>query len=470
MKLNLLPTAACLFGALTSSTMADDVRAGAALVKITPPEGTPMAGYYYARAADGVHDDLYARILVLQQGPVKAALVALDLITTTRPLVESARAEVERLSGIPGTHVMISASHAHTGPVLTEPRSNRLQAQGGQHPLSREYARQLPSLIAQGVAQAESNLQPVQVSAAIGHEPSLAFNRRFHMKDGSVGWNPGKLNTNIIKEAGPVDPAVPVVHFETARQESLATYVNYTVHLDNVGGTLISADLPYTLSRCLSEVRGTNMVTLYTTGTCGDVNHINVRWAEPQRGHANAARMGIILAAEVLRTWPKLTPARPGPLQVRSRLVDLPLPAVSPAQIQNARDSVQRLGARQRSRAEFMEVVDAYKVLDVADRKGEPFHVEVQVVTLGRDLAWVALPGEIFVELGLSLKMDSPFPQTMIAELANGSIGYVPSRRAYPQGNYEVVSARCTEGSGELLVQTAVQLLQEIMAAAPGEG
>jgi len=72
------------------------------------------------------------------------------------------------------------------------------------------------------------------------------------------------------------------------------------------------------------------------------------------------------------------------------------------------------------------------------------------------------LPGEIFVELGLAVKQNSPFKHTIIAELANGSIGYVPSKRAYKQGNYEVVSARCAEGSGELLVEAALRLLREL--------
>ena len=82
-----------------------------------------------------------------------------------------------------------------------------------------------------------------------------------------------------------------------------------------------------------------------------------------------------------------------------------------------------------------------------------------------RSLAWVALPGEIFVELGLDLKTDSPFDQTMVAELANGSIGYIPSARAYRHGNYEVVSARCAKGSGERLVTAALELLAECYAA-----
>ncbi|MGY8691045.1 MAG: hypothetical protein ACKVHP_25305 [Verrucomicrobiales bacterium] len=106
-----------------------------------------------------------------------------------------------------------------------------------------------------------------------------------------------------------------------------------------------------------------------------------------------------------------------------------------------------------------MKLVNTHKVLDVAERKGKPFQVEVQVITLGDSLAWVALPGEIFVELGLDLKSASPFKQTIVAELANGSIGYIPSIRAYRHGAYEVVSARCVKSSGDKLVECALDLL-----------
>jgi hypothetical protein len=114
-----------------------------------------------------------------------------------------------------------------------------------------------------------------------------------------------------------------------------------------------------------------------------------------------------------------------------------------------------------------MEMVDAFKVLDVAAREGKPHEVEVQAIALGKQVAWVSLPGEVFTELGLAIKQDSPFPTTIIAELANGLLGYIPSRRAYAQGNYEVVSARCAEGSGERLVDAAVKMLKELHAETP---
>ncbi len=445
--------------AFASPALAGDLKAGAAAVTITPTIGTPMAGYYFLRPSEGVHDDLYAKALVIEKDGVKAALVALDLITTSRDLVEEARREIGKTTGVPGANVMISATHAHTGPVITS-RSARDDALGGASELTRAYNAGLPARIAEAVRLAEAALAPATVSAATGHEASIAFNRRFHMKDGSVGWNPGKLNPQILKPAGTIDPEVPFVYFETGDHKPVATYVNYAVHLDNVGGARISADMPATLARLLGDYKGPGMVTLFTAGCCGDINHIDVRWPEKQGGFDNAARMGIILAGSVLRDWPRLERVGDGPLRMKSATVRLDLPPITPGDITKARDVVARRADPKASQPTFLESVKAFQVLDVAARGGKPLEVEVQVVALGDDVAWVSLPGEIFVELGLAIKQDSPFKHTIVAELANGAIGYIPSRRAYAQGNYEVVSARCAEGSGERLVDAAVGLLK----------
>lgn len=449
--------------ALHPNLCADDLRVGAAMVRITPPPGTPMAGYYHERAADGVLDDLYARALVLEKDGVTAALVSLDLIGTLRPFVVEARRLVEQETGIPAGQVMISATHTHTGPVFAR-SGPRYERQGGRNALAVQYTNQLPRLIADAVKQAHAQRAPAGVQAAIGHEETIAFNRRYHLRDGTVGWNPGIKNPAVIKPAGPIDPAMPFVYFENNRREPIATYVNYAVHLDNVGGPRISADLPASLTQCLAAWKGPKHVTVYTTGTCGDINQINVQWEHSQQSPQFAARLGMILGGEVLRQWSNLRPVAAGPLCVRSELVKLPLAPVAAAEVQQARAAL-AAGLNDRSRLKFMEAVNAYKVLDVAERNGQPLEVEVQVITLGSDLAWVSLPGEIFVQLGLDLKQDSPFRQTMIAELANGSIGYIPNRRAYPQGAYEVVSARCAEGAGEMLVRSAVRQLTEIHAA-----
>jgi len=466
MSAKLLQTTVVLFTCLGSLVVeADDLHVGAASVKITPPTGAPMAGYYFERAAEGVHDDLYAKAIVLEKDGVKAALVALDLISVNRGIVEAARKEIEEKAGIRGDHVMISATHAHTGPVLSD-SSPRSKALGGKRSLAQEHTASLPKWIVESVLAAQAKLVPAKIAAGVGQEEQLSFNRRFHMKDGSVGWNPGKLSPNIIRPVGPIDPSVPVIYWESREGKPLATYVNFTMHLDTVGGLEISADYPYTLSRLLGEFKGPEMLTVFTTGTAGDINHVNVKWSNPQRGHGEAARIGAILAAEVLKTFEHLGWLDAGPLGVRNETVELPLAKIEAGDVEKAREVAARHREGKSNQPTFLEAVKAYKVLDVVGREGKPLEAEVQVIALGKDVAWVGLPGEIFVELGLAIKNASPFKYTVIAELANGSVGYVPTKRAYPEGNYEPVSARCAEGSGEMIVDAALRLLRGLYAAA----
>jgi hypothetical protein len=440
-----------------NSTQAE-LHVGVAAVKITPPGGTPMAGYYYARGSEDVLDDLYAKAAVLDDGSTKVALVVCDIISLPRGTVLDARQLIEQQTSIPGGHVMISATHTHTGPSLSR-GSERDKQDGGSSDPAQKYTLELPNKIAQAVAEANGKLKPVAVSYGREHEERLSYCRRFWMKDGTVGWNPGKLNPNVIRPVSPIDPEVGVVYFETPDKKPLLTYVNFALHADTTGGTKISADYPGALSRRLADYRGPDMLTIFANGACGNLNHVNVNWARPQTTPAEANRLGTILAGAVFKAYMDLKPVGDTTLRVRSQVLQLPLPKVTPEDVQEAKAIVEK-----KDKAKFMEQVKAYKVLDVENRAGKPQEVEVQVITMGDTLTWVSLPGEIFVELGLSIKAASPFTQTHVAELANGSIGYIPNRSAYLEGNYEVESARCAAGSGEMLVQAAVNMLEELKA------
>lgn len=434
---------------------AADLKVGASAVVITPPEGTPLAGYYSLRGTKTVVDDIHAKALVLQAGDTKAALVVCDLISLPRHVVTEARRLAEKATGIPGGHIMISATHTHTGPVLAR-ESSLDELVGATTDLGRRYTEKLPELIAQAIAAADKKLAPARASAAVGKEEGVSFNRRFHMKDGTVSWNPAKQHPGIVRPAGPIDPDVGVVYFDGPKDEPLATYVNFAMHPDTVGGEGVSADYPGVIAKLLAGYRGPDMVTVFANGCCGNINHRDVQWAAGQGGPKEAHRIGTLLTAAVLRTTPQLKPVPAGELRVRSEMVKLPLAPMTPAEVEEAKAVVKRV-----KESKFLDTVKAFRVLDVAAREGKPLEVEVQVISLGDQLAWVSLPGEIFVELGLAIKKASPYRQTMIAELANGSVGYIPDKPAYPQGNYEVISARCAEGSGELLVEAAVRLLKK---------
>jgi neutral ceramidase len=443
-----------------SLSLAQVLRVGAAEVVISPAAGTPMAGYYATRLSTGVHDDLHAKAIVIASGEQRVALVACDLVGIPPTVIEEARELIQSRTGIPGSNVMISATHSHTGPLIPDGGA-RAGAYGGDLELAKRYRAELPGKIAESVRLADARITPARVSFGKGREDSLSFNRRFFMKDGSVGWNPGKLNPNIVRPAGPVDPDVPVVLFESLTGAPLATYVNFALHQDTVGGLEASADYAYTLGNVLGKVKGAGMLTVFSIGAAGNINHINVRSADPQKGHGEAARIGTILAGEVVKTFARLEPAGTT-VRTARRMLALEPARLEPGDAERAAAIAKQLDAG--GTVKFLDTVFAFQALDTAARRGKPLDAEVQVIALGDQIAWVGVPGELFTELGASIKHASPFPLTIVAELAHGPVTYFPNEAAFPQGNYEVVTSRAARGSGEKLAAVAKDLLREVYA------
>jgi hypothetical protein len=453
----------CLIVA-TSHGFADaaELRVGAAVEVITPAVGAPLAGYFEDRAAAGVHDDLHAKAIVLERDGIKAAMVVCDLLTLPRDVVVEARTLIAEKPGIPGDRVMISATHTHTGPiVLGLTGEDPLKGDGAS--ITVNFRKSLPEMIADAVRKADAKLAPAVASAALGREEHVSFNRRYIMKDGKLGWNPMKRSPKVDHPAGPIDPDVPVLYFATADGDKpIATHVSFAMHLDTVAGERISADYPATISAILAGFKGPDMVTVFATGACGDINHLDVSSADRQRGPEEAARIGTILGGEAIKTFAKLKPVGDGVLKAKSVPVSLPLFEPAPGDFEKAREIITRPST---VKQKFLDPVWAHKILDVSARKGQPLDVEVQAIAIGKELAWVSIPGEYFAELGMDVKQRSPFKQTIIVELANGSVGYIPTKRAFEQGGYEPTCSRCQPGDGEILAETAVYLLKELHEA-----
>jgi hypothetical protein len=429
---------------------------GRASVDITPPLGMPMGGYFSVRLNTGTHDPLYAKAIVLEEDGVETAIVACDLLGLPHIFVDAARRTIGETTHVPADHVIISATHTHTGPEMSHFFLDLIEGPPAQ--VAKDYRVALPGKIAQAVKEAEANLQSTDVWAGIGQEDSLCFNRRYVMKDGTVGWNPGKMNANIVRPAGPVDPDVSVVYFKGAPSQPLATFVNYPMHLDTTGGTEFSADYPFTLGKLLAAAKSPEMLTVFTIGTAGNINHINVNSSEPQSSYQEASRIGTILASAVLKTYPRLTRVS-GPLQVRREIIKLPIQELPPGDVEKSWEIVTHAVKQGPESFAFLDLVRAFKILMIEEYQGKPIDAEVDVFSLGRDLAWVGLPGEVFVELGMAIKHASPFRYTIVDELSSDSIQYVPDRKAFAEGNYEVVNSLCAPGGGEDLVDAATRLL-----------
>ena len=416
------------------------LRIGLGTSVVTPHLDQPMAGYYYPRMAEGVHDDLYAKALIFDNGRDRIVLVATDTIGVSKPIVDEVRRRIEKRLSIPPDHIMISATHCHTGPKLTP-----------------AYEKELAHRITDAILSAHGKAQPARLFVTTEREPAIAHYRRYFMKDGTVRTNPGFLNPDVVRPAGKADPRVAILYAETGDGVPLMTWVNFGMHLDTVGGTWISADYPYYMGKVLARVKSPDMLTIFTLGAAGNINHWDVRRPGPQRGNDESRRLGEMLAGDVIKAYTHLEPVSSESMQTGSARVSLPVPAVTEKELAAAKEIVAQPPA---PGVDFtLDRVRAEKIVAVAERRGKPVSAEVQVLALG-PVAFVGIPGELFVELSRRIQKNSPYPYTFVVTLANDTIGYIPTREAFRQGGYEPTSATFAPGGGEQLVEKAIELLR----------
>jgi hypothetical protein len=431
------------------------LQAGLAEIEITPPTGYRMDGYFTERLSTGLKDPLKAKALVFHQGSTKTALVVCDLLGVPQALTREVRALAAARTGIPASHIAITATHTHTGPLFAGERarvfSEKAAARYGTDPLAAvKYPETLRDRLVEVIVAANAGVSPAALEFVAASEDRVSFNRRFHLKDGTVRFNPGVLNPDIVRAAGPIDADLPFVLI-TKNKQPVGSLTVFALHLDTVGGTEYSADYPGHLAHELGREFGDSFVSLFGTGTCGDINHIDVSG----KRRLNARLIGQQLAFSVLSARTRQPLAAPSIAAASSRLA-LPLREVSDAQIAAARANLPKIGTND---LPFLTQVEMVSTLDLA-RRGPVLDAEVQVIRLHQDLAIVLLPGEVFVDLGLAIKKASPFKHTLVIELSNDNPAYIPTEKAFKEGSYETVNSRIVPGGGERLVTEAVRLLK----------
>jgi Neutral/alkaline non-lysosomal ceramidase, N-terminal len=430
---------------------------GLAEIDITPPVGYRMDGYFYERLNTGQRDPLKAKAVVFQQGATRAALVVSDLLGMPQSMSSEVRALAAKRTGIPAPNIAITATHTHTGPLFAGERarvfSEQAAAKFGTDPLAAvKYPEALRDKLVEVIAAAHARVSPAAMEFVLAREDRLSFNRRFHLKDGSVRFNPGVLNPDIVQAAGPIDPDVPFLLF-TRDKKPIGSLSVFAMHLDTVGGTDYSADYPGHLAAELRREFGDEFISVFGTGTCGDINHIDV---SGQRRYT-ARLIGQQLAIDILSARSRVPLDRPA-LRVSSAQLSLPLRSVSSEQAASAKANMPKVGTND---LPFLAQVEAVTTLDLL-RRGSTLDTEVQVLRLHPDVAVALLPGEVFAELGLAIKRRSPFKHTLVIELSNDNPAYIPTEKAFKEGSYETVNSRIAPGGGERLVDTAIQLLNDI--------
>lgn len=426
--------------------MTTALQGGFASIDITPPLGVYLAGHFNARPSNGIHDPLTAQIIVLQLGEQRLALIGCDLLGVPAELTALVRERVQELVGIEPEHVMLWATHTHAGPVLS---------QGSSEPRDEEYFRVLARRLAGGVAAAVREMREVTLRIGWGSESRIAYNRRYRLKNGSVRTNPGVGNPDIARVDGPSDPTVGALFIDDANGLQ-AVLVNFACHLDVLGNGnfLYSADYPYSMRAMLQSAFGRKLVIPFANGACGNINHINVFASKRQGGYDHARMMGMLLAGEVLKIEGRAEALTVHDLCGKSNLLDLPRRPYTPEEI-----------------AEFKAILADERIADRAYPKirarthlaqheaGRAVSaVEVQALKVG-GLAFFGIPGEYFVEYGLQLRERSSVEHSFVVELANDSIGYIPTPEAFDEGGYEGTSARFTRDTGQVLADAVLELL-----------
>ncbi len=432
-------------------------RAGAATSDVTAPLGTSINGGFHDREATFIHDPQLARCLALDDGKTQVVLVVVDSCVIGRDIFDEAREMVVKATGLPGSQILMSATHAHS--------CGTMQAVGQSDP-DPLYQRFVARRIADGVRCALQNLEPAQIAMGVASVPQHVFNRRYEMKEGGipptplgvvtdrVRTNPGVGNPLVVKPAGPTDPEVPFFSVRSVTGRPIALYANYALHY--VGGTgpgHISADYYGAFARILGERLGECLgerlsaggsaegsppfVGMMSNGASGDINNVDVLGKQEKQPPYGQIRL---VAGDVVEAVAKVHEGLKWHDYVAVAAVqrELPLGVRKPTAEEVEKARVVMNGSKLLPRMETMEQVYARETVLLADFPAE-VSAPLQVIKIG-EMRLAAIPAETFVEIGLDLKKR--YPGSTVVSLANAYHGYLPTPEQHALGGYETWRAR----------------------------
>lgn len=438
----LLATFALTLGASAQSSEPAALRAGAAAVDITPQKlPVSMTGAFQDRMATGVQDRLHARALVLDDGTSEVAIVVCDSCLISREIFDAAKKDVSQRTGIPENRMLMSATHTHTAATSTP------LAQCTPDP---DFVTHLTKQIAAAVVRAHENLQPAAIGWASAEESSEVFNRRWHVKPEAISANPfgrsdDQVRTNaprgsdlLIKPAGPVDPEVSIVSVVDAEGKPLSLLANYGLHY--VGGIpafQLSADYFGEFARRVGTKlkADDHFVGLLSNGASGDVNNTNFTDPRPAAGAMQRiAEVADKIADVAIEARQSIEHRKTAPLQMLERSLDLGVRKPDAADLSYAREM---LAEAENPQKLTMHEVYAQETVRIHETYPDTVNIKMQTLRIGDDLGIVAIPCEVFAEIGLEIKQRSPFKNTFVIALANGYNGYLPSPEQHALGGYE---------------------------------
>jgi neutral ceramidase len=418
------------------------LRAGFGKADITPPVGTHKIGWLKDIVSDEVLDPLYARAAVLAGEGCTVAFIQLDTLFVLPEQVAEIRRRIKAEHGIPGMGVMVAATHNHAGPAVA--------ACGDVLP-DEEYVASMLDGAVSAVREAVGNAQEAEVAFGRAFDFEIAHNRRIVMRDGTVRTHGTFDDPEALYIEGPMDPEVAVLAARRPDGHLLGTVVNFACHPTHHGGdTKLSAGFPGVLADELAA-RGCPD-TVFLNGASGNITDV-----DPGRGGARMTHeeIGRVLAEHVEGLLAGIDCSGDLRLGAASATMRLPFRQVTEAEKAGTTTGAQRFI----DPAIYERAIPG--TIEMIRRLGK-MPAEVQAIFVG-DRAFVGVPAEYFVQLGLRIKEECHPRKALVVSCANGSLGYVPHADAFRRGGYETTF---TQGSclapeaGDMLADCAIKLVR----------
>ena len=397
------------------NSVSSTLHAGSAKVNVTPDTPIPMSGYgNRSEAFKGVHDSLYVTATVFSDGSGKSAIITADLIGFSHSLCDEIIQKIEKTTGIKKDFILLSANHNHGGP--------RNKAYGDEAlPEVEKYVVELQQNIVNAVVQANEKLQPAMIGMGKG-TCNMNINRRAKFADGSIwlGRNPD----------GPCDHDVSVVRIDDLNRNPIALFVNWPCHgtVSGQDNYQITGDWPGASARYVEKAFGGNVIVPVTAGASGDINPIY----GPNDNFRDIEAIGMLVGEEVERVVNTIETFPNGNIEALQMTVMANGKKPSESKLPNQK-------------------------LESND------NVEINLATLKvGNVLFAGVSGELMTEIGMRIKAESPFRNTVIITHCNGNSGYLCTNLAYPEGGYEAMVSRTMPGTEYLISENLKEMIYSL--------
>ena len=416
-------------------------QAGFARVDITPPLGSPLAGYSKVRISDHILDPIELNCVAFSDGENTAVLITEDLLYVMENVATELRAKIAKRCGIPADHVFMQGLHQHTSlrigtrPHVWGPGFN-----------DKTYLDVLYRKFCDVAQLAIADLKDAELLQAEAQTPEpLSFIRRYRMKDGSFVTNPGRGNPDVLGPLDEADNTVRLLRFKREEADDIAL-VNFSCHPDVIGGTGFSADWPG-FARRYTETALDGVKCILVNGAQGDSNHINpLRNKEEEllrRGYKHADFMGKMISDTAVSLWEKGVPMETGRVWGK---VEMLYNATNTTGIERTLECQQiRAEIARGERPQFKTSTEIASNARIAEIQKELIFqkVPVSVLCIGK-AGFVGFGGEPFTRYATNAREVGAPMYIVTACLTNGGQGYLPTARAFEEGGYEAGSSRFT--------------------------